>query len=376
MARIIELTDLSGAYASRLFVESGHEVIRVEWHNRDSLRCREPLLGGGNNGESSAYHHFLNAGKKSLGLDLDSNAGREIFLRLVAQADVLIANTPLAIEDAALIAANDKLVYTKIENEEPDICAMARSGLMSLTGQPDQSPMVLGGDIAALATGIYVAVATAAGLHSAKKTGKGLIVTVSLREALESFAEQAMVEYSFSGVVTERRGSKGAITAISGALPCKDGHWVISQIHRPGRWNKFVEWVNDPELAADASLAEEENQIKRRDFILDRVLSWASQHAKNELVQEAQKRHFPASPVSTTLDLIDDPQLIARGFLRRIEHRQFGTITFPQGAIATMRKSEMAAAPRLGEHNREILSQLGYSSSDQQSFAAAGAVRG
>jgi crotonobetainyl-CoA:carnitine CoA-transferase CaiB-like acyl-CoA transferase len=76
MARIIELTDLAGAYACRLLVESRHEVIRVEWHNRDSLRWREPLLGGGNNGESSAYRHFLNAGKKSLGLDLDSTAGR------------------------------------------------------------------------------------------------------------------------------------------------------------------------------------------------------------------------------------------------------------------------------------------------------------
>ena len=184
-----------------------------------------------------------------------------------------------------------------------------------------------------------------------------------------------MVEYKFSNVVTKRRGSKGAITAISGALPCKDGHWVISQIHRPGRWNKFVEWVNDAELAADSSLAEEQNQIIRRDFILERVLSWASQHGKNELVQEAQKRHFPASPVSTMLDLVDDPQLKARGFLRRIDHRQFGTLTFPQGAIATMRNSEIATAPRFGEHNREILSRLGYSFGDQQSFAALGAIQ-
>ena len=375
MARIIELTDLSGAYASRLFVESGHEVIRVESNSRDSLRQREPSLGSVADGESSAYHHFLNAGKKSLGLDIESATGREIFLRLIAQADALIANMPFAIEDAALISANTKLVYTKIEDEEPDICAMARSGLMSLTGQPEQSPMILGGDIAALATGIYVAVATAAGLHSSKKTGEGAIVNVSLREALESFVEQAMVEYKFSNVVTERRGSKGAITAISGALPCKDGHWVISQIHRPGRWNKFVEWVNDAELAADSSLAEEQNQIIRRDFILERVLSWASQHGKNELVQEAQKRHFPASPVSTMLDLVDDPQLKARGFLRRIDHRQFGTLTFPQGAIATMRNSEIATAPCFGEHNREILSRLGYSSSDQQSFAASGAIQ-
>ena len=84
-----------------------------------------------------------------------------------------------------------------------------------------------------------------------------------------------MVEYSFSGTVTERRGSKGAITAVSGALPCKNGHWVISQIHRPGRWTKFMDWVQDPELMSDPSLAQEENQHKRRDFIMDRLDSWA-----------------------------------------------------------------------------------------------------
>jgi formyl-CoA transferase len=251
---------------------------------------------------------------------------------------------------------------------------MARSGLMSLTGHPEKSPMVLGGRLAALATGIYVAVATAAALRAARQTGKSSKTTVSLREALETFVEQAMVEYTFSGVVTERRGSKGAITAISGALPCKDGHWVISQIHRPGRWAKFVEWVKDPDLVADPSLAEEENQMKRRDFILDRVLSWASQHSKNELVEQAQARHFPASPVSTTLDLVNDPQLIARGFLKEIDHRQFGRIMYPQGAVASMRRKELRPAPMLGEHNGEILAELGYSPGDLRTFATTGTV--
>lgn len=374
MARIVELTDLAGAYASRLFAEQGHEVIRVENRDDNLLRSMPPFLGNAPDGENSAYHHFLNAGKKSLALNLDSSAGQEVFMRLVATADVLIAGAACPFDADRLIGSNPKLVFTKIEDDEPDICAMARSGLMSLTGQPDKSPMVLGGDLAALATGIYVAVATAAALRSARENSKGLIVTVSLREALESFAEQAMVEYSFSGVVTERRGSKGAITAISGALPCKDGHWVISQIHRPGRWGKFVEWIKDPELAADLSLAEEENQIKRRDFILDHVLQWASQYRKNELVEEAQKRHFPASPVSTTLDLIDDPQLIARGFLTEIAHRQFGRIKYPQGALASMRRTQLNPAPRLGEHNGAILAQLGYSLNDQRSLVAAGAV--
>jgi crotonobetainyl-CoA:carnitine CoA-transferase CaiB-like acyl-CoA transferase len=245
---------------------------------------------------------------------------------------------------------------------------------MSLTGHPDKSPLVLGGNLAALATGIYVAVATAAALRTAKQTCRGVMTTVSLREALETFVEQAMVEFTFSGVVTERRGSKGAITAISGALPCKDGHWVISQIHRPGRWAKFVEWVKDSELAADPSLAEEENQIKRRDFILDRVLQWANHHSKNQLVQEAQDRHFPASPVSTTLDLVGDPQLVARGFLKEIDHRQFGRIMYPQGAVASMRRKELKPAPLLGEHNDDILIELGFSHNDIQTLAAAGTI--
>src|SRR6185295_2934461 len=152
-----------------------------------------------------------------------------------------------------------------------------------------------------MAVATYAAVATAAALLGRNAAGRGLIATVSVRDSLESFVEQAMVEYSFSGMITERRGSKGAITAVSGALPCKDGHWVISQIHRPGRWAKFVEWVQDEELSADPSLAEEANQHKRRDFIMARLDAWAGRFTKSELVDQAQRLHFPASPVSTPL---------------------------------------------------------------------------
>jgi crotonobetainyl-CoA:carnitine CoA-transferase CaiB-like acyl-CoA transferase len=182
-----------------------------------------------------------------------------------------------------------------------------------------------------------------------------VVATVSVRESLESFVEQAMVEYCFSGTITERRGSRGAITAVSGAMPCKDGHWVISQIHRPGRWARFVEWVRDPELIADTSLAEEENQQKRRDFIMQRLDAWAKNFSKADLVEQAQALHFPASPVSTTLDLVSDPQLAARGYLQPAEHAEFGKIHFPQGAIACVLGNRMAPAPKLGEHNAEFL---------------------
>jgi crotonobetainyl-CoA:carnitine CoA-transferase CaiB-like acyl-CoA transferase len=226
---------------------------------------------------------------------------------------------------------------------------------MSLTGHPGKSPFVLGAHIPYIAVATYVGVAAAAALLARNSSGQSVIATVSVRQCLESFMEQAMVEYCFSGIVTKRRGDKGAITAVSGALACKDGHWVISQIHRPGRWSKFMEWVNDEELNSDPSLAEEENQHKRRDFIMERLRIWANRFTKAELVEEAQRRHFPASPVSTPLDLVDDPQLLVRGFLAEIDHPKFGRIGFPQGALASIAGTALRPAPRLGEHNEEIL---------------------
>jgi len=374
MSRVIDVAGLSGAYATRLFAEQGHEVIRIENPAGDSLRRLPPFLGEKQDLEHGAYHQFLNAGKKSLALNLDSSEARKIFIELLEQSDALVVDRSHPIDDSLLIKTNPKLVIAMVRDEEPEVCAVARSGLMSLTGQPGEAPAVLGGYVPSLAVGIYVAVATAAALLMSNRTGKGSIVTVSAREALESFVEQAMVEYSFSGTITERRGSKGAITAISGALPCKDGHWVISQIHRPGRWTKFMEWVQDAELASDPSLAEEENQHKRRDFIMDRIHAWAKGFTKTELVEEAQRRHFPASPVSTPLDLINDPQLTARGYLKQTVHPEFGQISSPQGAIASILKTEMAPAPRLGEHNAEILSQLGYSEDDRKTLIAAGVL--
>jgi crotonobetainyl-CoA:carnitine CoA-transferase CaiB-like acyl-CoA transferase len=107
---------------------------------------------------------------------------------------------------------------------------------------------------------------------------------------------------------------------------------------------------------------------------LDRLRLWAERYTNTELVEEAQRRHFPASPVSTPLDLVEDPQLIARGFLKEIDHPEFGRIQFSQGAIASVSGTQMNPAPRLGEHNREILAQLGYSETDRQELISAGAI--
>lgn len=373
MARVVDLTTCSGAYGSRLLAEAGHDVVRVEDPAGDALRRLGPFLGDEPDVERGAFHQFLNAGKRSLTLNLATADGRAVLLALVERADALVATLPLPVDEVELRRRNPRLVLTKVEDAAPELCAVARSGLLSLVGRPDGPPMVLGGHVAYAASGLYAGVATALGLLQQQLTGRGATTTVSVRECLESLMEQAMIEYTFSGKGTERRGSGGQITATSGAFPCKDGHFMISVGGQASNWSRFAEWLGDPELA-DPALTTEEKRQEKRDLIQARIRAWSQQFAKDELVVEAQKRHLPASPVATPLDLTQDPQLVARGFLTPLDHPLLGRLLFPRGAIATVFDRPIAPAPRLGQHNAALLAELGYSPADQASLIEGGAL--
>jgi len=372
MARVFELTSFSGAYATRLLAEAGHEVVRLESRTNDPVRRTGPFLTENADLDHGAYHQFLNAGKHSLSIDFGQSLGKELLSSVLKTADVLVIDSPSPLETHSLVDADSDLIVIRVQEEPSELGAFARSGLLSLTGQPDEEPKVLGGQVSLNATGLYVAIAIVLALLQRDLTGKGQTVTVSAMQCLESFMEQAMLEYTFLGTGTERKGNRGRITALSGALKCKDGHFVISQIHGSESWRRFVDWVQDPVLSENPSLAEEAKQETSQDFILSRVEAWAGQFSKLELVEEAQKRHMPASPVSTPLDLVRDPQLLARGFLTDIEHPKLGSIPFPQGAIAATLGRKLAPAPYIGQHNREILSKMGYIEQEIEFFIESG----
>jgi crotonobetainyl-CoA:carnitine CoA-transferase CaiB-like acyl-CoA transferase len=377
MAVIVDLTAPPAVYATRLLAEAGHRVVRVEPRQGDAVRRLGPFLGeeGGLELEQGAHHLFMNAGKQSFTPDLASSTGRDLLLELVERADAVVASAPLPVEEADLLGTQPRLVLTLVEDgDRPELCAYARSGLLSITGTPGQPPSVLGAHIVYAACGLYVAVATSAGLHAMRQSGAAQVARVSVSQCMESLMEQPMVGYLAAGTVAERRGYRGAITAVSGGFPCRDGYWMVSVPHGVEGWHRLVEWVQDPELSADPALAEERERLKKRDFILDRIGQWSRRHTRDELVAEAQRRHIPASPVATPLDLVQDPQLVARGFLRQMDHPLLGAGMFPVGAIATLTSACVDPAPRLGEHNATILAQLGYSQAERRALLEAGAV--
>jgi crotonobetainyl-CoA:carnitine CoA-transferase CaiB-like acyl-CoA transferase len=361
MARVVDLTSEVGAYGTRLLAELGHDVVRVEPPQGDRLRALHPRVGVETDVESSAFHQFLNAGKRSVATDLGTEDGRRLLLGLVAKADAVVASLPLPVGEDELIAANPELVLVRIDDGPPELCAFARSGLLAITGEPDGKPVVLGGHIPYSAAGIYVALATVAALFGREVSGAGQVVELSAQQCLAALAEQVWIEYSAQGELLGRLGSRGGITALAGALPCADGHWMVSVPPSPQGWENFIQLVPDPVFKDDASMADEAMRRERKNEILDRIALWSQSRNKHEIVAEAQHRHIPAAPVLSPLDLTRDPQLLSRGFLRAADHPDFGRINFPIGALACLSRNGLPFAPRLGEHNAAILTELGYS---------------
>ncbi len=355
MALILDLTSPVGAYGTRLLAELGHDVVRIESPAGDELRRMPPHVGTKETLESGAFHQFLNAGKRSFAADLGTDVGRKHVLALCQQADAVVASLPLPIDETALLNANPNLVLVRLDDGAPEICTYASSGLLAITGEPDAPPVMMGGHIPHSAVGLYLALATAGALFA----GEGQVVDVSAPQALAALAEQVWIEYVSAGETLERRGSRGGITALAGALPCADGHWMISVPPNKEGWKNFVEMVPDPVFKDDHALADEANRRERKDEILDRISMWSQHQKKDEIVSEAQRRHIPAAPVTTPLDLVKDPQLIARGFLQEVDHPDFGRIAMPVGAVANLWGGKPALAPRLGQDNDTIMALIG-----------------
>ena len=364
MARILDLTSDVGAYGTRLLAELGHDVIRVESPKGDTLRRLEPHLDAAPGLEGGAFHQFLNTGKRSVAVDLATTEGRKLLLALVKTADAVVASLPLPIEQREILAANPDLVLVRLDDGEPELCNVASTGLLAITGEPDGKPTLLGGHVPSSAVGVYLAMAVAAAIFGKELTGTGSVVDVSGAQCLATLAEQVWVEYSVSGEALERLGSRGGITALAGALPCADGHWMVSVPPDPRGWTNFVQLVPDPAFKDDSSMADEAFRRDRKDEILDLVGVWSSSRNKHQIVQQAQDLHIPATPVLNPLELVDDPQLLARGFLRPVDHPNFGKMNFPMGALASMTGQAMSFAPRLGQDTAAILTELGYSAGD------------
>jgi len=378
--RVLDLTTNYAAYAGRLLADLGADVVRVEPPEGSPVRSLAPCQTGPAGAPLSFAHAFLDAGKRSVTVDLMTSAGRELLAELAASSDAMI-ETPAAgatdhIDFELVRQRNPGLVLVSISAfgrdgpyagyQATDLTLLAAGGLLSLGGYADSEPLAVQGEQAMLASGIYGAIAVLTALYERTQTGKGCWIDVSGQECVAFALEDAVAEWSINAHVRRRLGD-GAREAGTGIYPCKDGH--ISMVAgRLGTANAFVtltQWVAASEVPGGASLLEPQWQNFKFRQSREGIARFAEifgafcrTRGKQELYREGQARQIAIAPVNTVADVLEDAQLAANSYFRPQFERNSGRdITFPGPPYRLSRTPARlrGAAPKLGEHNRELV---------------------
>jgi crotonobetainyl-CoA:carnitine CoA-transferase CaiB-like acyl-CoA transferase len=392
--RVLDLTrHVAGPFCTKLLADYGADVIKIEQPGRgDPARWIGPFAGGLPNPERSGLFLHLNTNKRSLTLDLKSATGREIFLKLARRADILVENfragvmDALGLDYATLRTLNPALVMTSISNfgqtgpyrdwSASELVLYAMGHEMWGTGSPDAEPAGVANKLNLHLAGQAACLAALCAYYGAQLSGAGAHIDLSIMEVLAAAPDRrgvSLVAYQYCGDRMRRQPAIRGIDPPPFLNRCADGLFEISVGIE--RWDIFVravaeDWVMDPIFrppTRDRAISERFNSFWQ---------PWCMARSKRELTERFQKGGLPCAPLNTVADLAGDEQLIQRDFFARIDHPAAGPFSYP-GAPFKMEWNAYAIrrpAPLLGQHNAEILGELGYGAADLSALSAAAVI--
>jgi crotonobetainyl-CoA:carnitine CoA-transferase CaiB-like acyl-CoA transferase len=364
--RVIDLTRcISGPYCTKLMAALGAEVIKIEKPGTgDPARRLGPFPDDRPHPEASGIFLYLNAGKKSITLNLKTQTGFNILKKLSREADVLVENFEpevrqrLNLDYDVLKKTNQKLIMTSISSfgqtgpyrdfKAGEITVFALGGLQSLLGEHGREPLKFGGSPGQYMTGTAAFSGSMAALHHADNTGEGQHVDISMMDCLLSAHIQDLVEYAYTGrIMTKFRRML--------ILPCEDG-FVAAVIHLR-QWPRLVRLLGMPELLDDPRFSTMDQRRMHADELEAYMLPWVVGRTKADIYKTGQELGIPFGYIATTEDLLKSPQYAARDFFVEIDHPVTGKLKYP-GMHFKMNDIQVnqQRAPLLGEHNREIYS--------------------
>jgi crotonobetainyl-CoA:carnitine CoA-transferase CaiB-like acyl-CoA transferase len=372
--RVLDLSRmLAGPYGSMLLADQGAEVIKIEEPDGgDPMRVMgPPFLPDG----ESAYFLAINRNKKSVALDLTSEAGRRVFHDLVAQADVVWENfrpgvmTRLGCDYATLAAINPGLVMCSISaygQDGPyrdwpafDLALQAMGGAMSITGERGRAPVRMGLPMGDLAGGMFGSFAVAGALFRRARTGRGAHVDLSLLDCQVALLSYLAQYFWTDGTVPGPLGSAHASVAPYQALGTRDGHLVVA-VFAEKFWAGFCRAVGHPEWETDPRFATNRDRVANRDALTALVERVFAERTTAEWLARLQAADVPATPIQTVDRVLADPQVRHRRMVVQLDHPDHGPLT----TLGTPVKidgaldSAVTAAPRLGQHTDLILTAL------------------
>jgi crotonobetainyl-CoA:carnitine CoA-transferase CaiB-like acyl-CoA transferase len=371
--RVLDLANERGVYCGKLFADLGADVVKVEPPGGDPSRWIPPFWGDKPGPDSSLFFLYTNANKRSVTLDLETVGGRSVYLRLAADADLVIETFPPGHLDAlglgygALSAANPRLVLTSItgfgqtgpfrDYASSDLIASALGGCMYVIGHPEDPPVRLAGGQADIGAGLYAAVGSIIALRVSAATGRGQHVDISALETTVSTTHVAGVsKWLDDRLVSKRMGSGLPASIPSGAYRCQDG-LVYLMVNRPAHWKALAEWIHavtgNEEVLLPMFDGPSSARYEYRELLDVYIEELTSQLTVEAAYREGQRRHIAFTPVNTAEAVANDPHLAARDYFQELEHPGRGTLRY---AGAPYRLSETpwslrTPAPGVGEHN-------------------------
>ncbi|MDA3640507.1 CaiB/BaiF CoA-transferase family protein [Mycobacterium xenopi] len=385
--RVLDLTTYwAGPCCTHFLALLGAEVIHLESTRKpDGTRLIAGIpVSEDQWWEKSPIFSALNTNKKGLTLDLQSERGRELLRRLIATCDVIVENfTPrvldqIGVDFAAAQAIQPNVIMLRMPGfgldgpwrDQPAFAYVieAASGLSWLTGYPDRppyEPYSIGDPNA----GVHALIALLLALEHRRRTGQGVFVEAAMVDAAVNIAAEQVIEYSAYGALLQRAGNRGPTAAPQNLYRTADvdefgrlDSWVAIAVATDEQWEGLCEALGRPQWATDPALSTMAGRRQRHDLIDAHLGAWCQQRGGDEIVRRLWDAGVPVAKVMQPHRQTELPQLAFRGFFENVGHPVNARVahsTLPMRLARGPERFHVRPAPLLGEHNDELLAELG-----------------
>jgi crotonobetainyl-CoA:carnitine CoA-transferase CaiB-like acyl-CoA transferase len=374
--RILDLTRVrAGPSCVRQFADFGADVIKIE-------NTAPEDMGGPREGPD---FQNLHRNKRSLTLDLKSPRGKEIFLRLVKTADVVVENyrpdvkDRLGIDYASLKNVNRRIILASISGfgqDGPyrarpgfDQIAQGLSGIMSVTGHPGEGPMRVGCAVADVGAGLLAALGIMTALLERETSGEGQWVQSNLLQAAIQLLDFQAARYTMSGEVPQQVGNDHPTSMPTSAYTTADGHMNVAATGTK-MWQRVCEGIGRPDLFEHPDFNSAEARAKNRKALNAELNKGFAKKKSAEWVEILNAAGVPCGPIYSMDQVFADPQVKHLQAAAEVEHRKLGRLRLVNQPVTLSRTPAKlaAASPERGEHTEEVLREAGYSDSEISEF--------